>query len=94
MKAAKSDFEKASETDEVEVQIKFYQGKTDLFEPWSGPTHDFEYSGLVSDIKSQLLIKLLESMRKGEKAEFTINAGFLNGSQEEDESLEDGPNLL
>lgn len=35
------------------------------------------------------MTKLIESVKKGERCEFTINAGFLNGTQDEDESLTD-----
>lgn len=49
----------------------------------------FEYNGVLKTFESPLMVKLIESVKKGERSEFTINAGYLNGTQDDEETLED-----
>ena len=75
--------------DEVEFTIKFFQNRLDLFTPYEGPKTEHTFKSLVKEIESPLVMKLIESLKKGEVGEFTVNAGYLNGTQDEDESLKD-----
>ena len=79
-KAERGNFELATEVDEVTVDFEFYQGRADLFSPYVGETYKWTFEGILAKCPSLLIIKLVESLKKGEFADFTINAGYLNGT--------------
>ena len=90
VRADRGNFERPNAaTDEVTVKCEIYQNKLDMFEEWQGETTPFEYTGELKKIESPLMVKLIESVKKGERCEFTVNAGFLNGSQDDEDTLTD-----
>lgn len=89
VKAERGNFELATEVDEVTVDCEFYQGRDDLFNAYQGETQRWTFEGILQKCPSPLVIKLVESLKKGEVADFTINAGYLNGTQDAEETLID-----
>jgi hypothetical protein len=74
--ADKYEHEKPScEWDEVTAEVAFCQERGDIFEPFNGEwMHKLDLVGPVKSIESPLVKRLIESMKRGEQAEFTVVA--------------------
>ena len=84
--ADKYEHEKPScEWDEVTAEVAFCQERGDIFEPFNGEwMHKLDLVGPVKSIESPLVKRLIESMKRGEQAEFTVVASQFNNKNEED----------
>lgn len=48
------------------------------------PVHKIDYNCQFGKIESPLIMRLLESLKRGEKAEFTVIAAMFNNCADED----------
>lgn len=62
-----------------------YQDRGDVFEKYEG-AHSFslEYKGQLQNVESPLISRLVEALKRGETAEFSVHADMFNNEEEVD----------
>jgi hypothetical protein len=81
----KHDHDVPCDLDDVRFTITGTQDRGDIFEPFQGePSFNLDWEGSLKDVKIPLVYQMVENMKRGEEAEFTVIAESLNNSAEED----------
>jgi len=83
--ASKHDTECPCALDEITASVKVYQDRGDVFEPFQDVAiYTKDYDCQFGKIESPLVTRVLESLKRGEKAEFTVIAALFNNLSDED----------